>query len=125
MENIRFWCAVNEFHNAVDLLRAPACQDESDYGEIDLRVFAQDIVDTYIKNDSEMQINISASQRNKVQRDVTTTGGPIKRGVFDNAQKEVYAMMSRHSYPRFLVTQHKEASNYSSGGKRSSIVMPT
>jgi hypothetical protein len=107
------------------LLRTPACQDESDYGENDLRVFANDIVDTYIKNDSEMQINISASQRNKVQKDVINTGGPIKRGVFDNAQKEVYAMMSRHSYPRFLVTQHKDASNTSSGGKRSSTVMPT
>lgn len=124
MENIRFWTAVNEFHNAVDLLRTPACQDESDYGENDLRLFALDIVDSYIKNDSDMQINISASQRNKIQRDLKNTSGPIKRGIFDSAQKEVYAMMSRHSYPRFLVSNKSNASKVSNSTKRSTAITP-
>lgn len=112
VENIRFWCICNEFHRAIDLLRTPSCQDESDYGECDIRVFAQDIYDSYIKVGADLQINISAIQRKSIQMSLECASQQVvyrlKRDLFDKAQLEIFKMMSGHSYPRFLASKQND-----------------
>ncbi len=126
VENIQFWSVVTEFHKAVDILRAPTCEDKSEHDESDIRAFAEEIFEKYIKVGSELQINISSSQRRAVEEQMQKSR-VIKRSIFDNAQKEVYALMSRHSYPRFLASRNQElkaTSSKDSKSKRTSIILP-
>lgn len=126
MENIRFWCIVNDFRTSVDILRAPTCEDKSDHDETDIRAFAEEIFEMYVRVGSDLQINISAAQRRKVEEELENSSR-IERPIFDNVQKEIYAMMSRHSYPRFL-TLNKEARASllkQSKSKRSSMIVPS
>ena len=106
----------------MDILRAPTCEDKSDHDEVDIRTFAEEIFNTFVKVGSELQINISASQRKGIQQDMDKASR-IERSLFDPAQKEVYAMMSRHSYPRFLASKTQESEK--SRGKRTSMVVPS
>jgi len=126
VENIRFWCIVNDFRTSVDILRAPTCEDKSDHDETDIRAFAEEIFEMYVRVGSDLQINISAAQRRKVEEELENSSR-IERPIFDNVQKEIYAMMSRHSYPRFL-TLNKEARASllkQSKSKRSSMIVPS
>ena len=95
VENIRFWCVVSDFHKAVDILRAPTCEDKSEHDETDIRTFAEEIFDTYVRPGAEMEINISSDQRMKIKEQLTNSA-TIDKGVFDSAQREIYALMSRH-----------------------------
>ena len=65
------------------------------------------IFEKYVRVESELQINISASQRRKIEEEMTKSSR-IEISIFDNAQKEIYAMMSRHSYPQSLTTRNQE-----------------
>jgi hypothetical protein len=99
---------VNEFHTAVDCLRAPGCEDTTiGTEEHDLRSFAKEIFDTYIKANAEYQVNISSAQRLLVHGQLTSTA-KVSRDIFDKAQKDVFAVMSRDSYPRFLASDYEE-----------------
>jgi len=127
VENIRFWCVINDFHRSVDILRAPTCDDKSDHDESDIRAFAEEIFEKYVRVGSELQINISAVQRRKIEEEITKSSR-IERSIFDNAQKEIYAVMSRHSYPRFLTIKNQEiqASQLKqSKSKRTNLVAPS
>lgn len=125
IENIRFWCIVNDFHKAVDILRAPSCEDKSEYDESDIVAFAEEIFHKYIEVGSESQINISASQRKEIENDLKLSGRRIERSIFDNVQREIYALMSRHSYPRFLASKDQEhKSEMLKHSKRKSIIFP-
>ena len=121
---------VNEFHKAADIIQQAKeinCQNEKD-----LLTFGREIFNTFIEDGSDMQINISEAQsisiRQRLESDDT-----IKRDLFDNAQKEVYSLMSRHSYPRFLSS--KSATSYKTRlekkdvvkrfSRRNSTVLPT
>jgi hypothetical protein len=126
VENIQFYSVVTDFHKAVDILRAPTCDDKSEHDESDIGAFAEEIFETYVKVGSELQINISATQRKGVEKGMKKSSY-IERSIFDNAQKEVYALMSRHSYPRFLASRNQELKTSSSKhlkSKRTSIVLP-
>eukprot|EP00979_Chaetoceros_neogracilis_P006792 scaffold1388_cov267-Chaetoceros_neogracile.AAC.29 len=127
VENIRFWCVVNDFHRSVDILRAPTCEDKSDHDEADIMAFAEAIFEKYVRVGSEMQINVSAAQRKKVEEDMEKLSR-IERPIFDSVQKEIYVMMSRHSYPRFLALKNKEAQASllkHSRSRRASLVVPS
>lgn len=125
IENIRFWCIVNDFHKAVDILRAPSCEDKSEYDESDIVAFAEEIFHKYIEVGSESQINISASQRKEIENALQNSGQRIERSIFDNVQREIYSLMSRHSYPRFLASKDQEyKSEILKYSKRKSIIYP-
>ena len=125
VENIQFWLVITDFHKALDILRAPTCDDKSDHDESDIRAFADEIYSKYVKVGSELQINISSAQRKAIERALEKSGN-IERSIFDNAQKEVYALMSRHSYPRYLASKNQEAKiSEASKSKRSSTVLPS
>ena len=99
---------MNEYHTAVDCLRAPGCEENAiGTEEQDLRSFAKEIFETYIQINAEYQVNISSSQRLLVQTQLTSTY-KMPRDIFDKAQRDVFAVMSRDSYPRFLASDYEE-----------------
>ena len=111
----------------MDILRGPTCDDKSDHDESDIRAFAEEIFEKYVRVESELQINISAGQRRKIEEEMTKSSR-IERSIFDNAQKEIYAMMSRHSYPRFLTVKNQEIQASllkQSKSKRTNLVAPS
>ena len=125
VENVKFWLEVNEFHRAIDVVRDT--EERSRHEEKDVLVFAKEIFQTFIEEGSEMQINISEVQSQSIKQRFNTTD-VISRDLFDSAQKEVYALMSRHSYPRFLSS--KSNANYKAKVKvkratrRNSAILP-
>ena len=96
---------MNDFHQTIDLLRAPTCEDKSEHDESDLKAFAQEIYDEYIKVGTQFQINISSEQSSSIRQGLKSAD-KLNRGLFDNAQNEIFSLMSRHSYPRFLASKH-------------------
>ena len=99
VENVKFWLEVNEFHKAADVIQH--ARENNCHNEKDLLTFAREIFSSFIEEGSDMQINISEAQSLSIRQRLESEE-TIKRDLFDNAQKEVYSMMSRHSYPRFL-----------------------
>ena len=89
--------------------------------------FAEEIFHKYIEVGSELQINISASQRKEIENELRHSGRRIERSIFDNAQREIYALMSRHSYPRFLASKDQEykSEQLKKHSKRKSYIFPT
>ena len=133
-ENIRFWCAVNDFHAEVDLTciehgggkGGDDCggggggDDDGDGGgggdgcanhnpeklsEVELLDFAKEIYGVYIATEGELQVNIPSALVAEI-KDVLEKGD-IRRDMFDNAQREIFNLMSRDSYPRYLATKRK------------------
>lgn len=96
---------MNEFHQTIDVLRAPTCEDKSEHDEGDLKAFAQEIYDEYIKVGAQFQINISSEQSSAIRQGLNSVD-KLNRRLFDNAQNEIFSLMSRHSYPRFLASKH-------------------
>ena len=118
---------MNDFHKAVEILRAPTCEDKSEHGEGDIQEFANEIYKMYIEVGSELQINISSLQRKAVEKAINKSSR-IELSTFDNAQNEVYALMSRHSYPRFLASRNQEEKSSLSKNatiKKTSIIKPS
>ena len=68
VENIRFWCVVNEIHRSVDMLRAPTCDDKSDHDESDIRTFAEEIFEKYVRVESELQMNFQQVKGERLKR---------------------------------------------------------
>ena len=111
----------------MDILRGPTYDDKSEHDESDIRAFAEEIFEKYVRVESELQINISASQRRKIEEEMTKSSR-IEISIFDNAQKEIYAMMGRHSYPRFLTAKFQEKQSSllkQSKSKRTNLVAPS
>lgn len=107
IENIRFWCIVNDFHKNVDLLRAPTQDGNKEDDENDFTAFAEDVFNTYVKVGSDMQINISSAQLKSIETDIAKPGR-VERSLFDKAQKEVYNRMNRDSYRQLLIAKNQE-----------------
>ena len=117
---------MNDFHHTIDLLRAPTCEDKSEHDESDMKAFAKEIYDTYIKVGAPFQINISAEQSQSIRQGICSSE-KLSRRIFDNAQNEIFSLMSRHSYPRFLASSKHSSINTSTtnngtGRRRISIV---
>ncbi len=108
VENIRFWNVVNDFHKAVDMLAATRANGQNTNDTADIQAFAEDIFNTYVKVGSELQINISSDQFKAIETKINEQQ-TADRSLFDNAQDEIFRVMSRHSYPRFLATRNEAA----------------
>ena len=126
-ENIRFWCAVNDFHAEVDLtcvengsVAGDASTDANanandgaegnheKLSEAEILDYAKSIFGTYISSDGELQINIPSALVAEIKKAVES--GRIRRNVFDKAQQEIFSLMSRDSYPRYLAARRKRRS---------------
>ena len=146
-ENIRFWCAVNDFHAEVDLTCVedgiPSTssssssdgdgdgddndveegsgtgggkpqQEEQQADEIDklseseLLEYAKEIFEVYIATEGELQINIPQSMVTEIR--TALEGGKVSRGLFDKAQREIFGLMSRDSFPRYIANKRKASS---------------
>lgn len=125
VENVKFWLEVNEYHKAVDLLRQP--EGHSSHDENDVLNFAKEIYQTFIMEGADMQINISDAQSQKIKQKLESNEA-MTRNVFDEAQAEIYALMSRHSYPRFLSSKshsiYKKKVKEQRSSRRKSTVLP-
>ena len=65
-----------------------------------VKALAQEIYNTFIDHNSSTQVNLSSKQREEVKSAIDS--GQLARETFDTAQKEIFSVMSRDSYPRFL-----------------------
>ena len=168
-ENIRFWCAVNDFHAEVDLTcvedglpstssssseintsaggggdgrgdddggtantdveegaggRQPQEEEaqQEQAGAIDklseseLLEYAKEIFEVYVATEGELQINIPQSMVNEIR--TTLENGRVRRNMFDKAQREIFGIMSRDSYPRYLSTKRKSQSLFQNARSR-------
>ncbi len=123
---MKFWLEVNKFHRAVDSVQN-LIENGSQNHQNDLLTFAKEIYSTFVADGAEMQINISEAQLMDIRQKIESED-IVKRDLFDAAQKEIYSLMSRNSYPRFLSSLSSRASSINAGiGKssRRSTVLPT
>ena len=151
-ENIRFWCAVNDFHAEVDLTCVedgiPSTSSSSSDGdgddddveegsgtgggkpqqeqqqadeidklsESELLEYAKEIFEVYIATEGELQINIPQAMVNEIR--TALESGKVRRNMFDKAQREIFGIMSRDSYPRYLSTKRKSQSLFQNSRSR-------
>ncbi|XP_057714311.1 regulator of G-protein signaling 1-like [Corythoichthys intestinalis] len=83
-ENIEFWMVCEEYKKTRSSFRKT--------------YKAQKIFKHYIQAGAPREINIDHKTRDLIRRNVKTGGA----GCFDEAQRIVYGLMERDSYPRFL-----------------------
>ncbi|KAF3835470.1 hypothetical protein F7725_028028 [Dissostichus mawsoni] len=83
-ENIEFWLTCEDYKKIKSSFR--------------LSSRAKKIYEQFIKAESPKEINIDYHTREQIKRNVKT---PTMH-CFDDAQKIVYGLMERDSYPRFL-----------------------
>lgn len=116
-ENILFWCAVNEYRAKFDDTKTTTIGDDvehnnneqqtgepnTDIGERSIADEAQEIFTRFIDAHSSTQVNLSSAQ----VRDIKTAmdSNSLAKDTFDFAQKEIFSVMSRDSYPRFLASK--------------------
>ncbi|KAL7479782.1 hypothetical protein ACHAW6_005506 [Cyclotella cf. meneghiniana] len=89
-ENIRFWSAVNDFR----------AQFDDDHGSIGEE--AHEIYKKFIGNHAKTQVNLSSKQKNDIKKAIES--GTVTKDMFDVAQKEIFSVMSRDSYPRYVAS---------------------
>eukprot|EP00466_Bigelowiella_natans_P002586 jgi/Bigna1/84155/fgenesh1_pg.124_\ len=96
-ENLDFWKAVEQY------------QTMSQVKHREIR--ARNIMETFIWEDSPLQININAKHRHEIE--AFFKENKLNNDLFDKAQKEVYDLMLKDSYARlfasifFLLRDHK------------------
>ncbi|KAM4640649.1 regulator of G-protein signaling 1 [Discoglossus pictus] len=86
-ENIEFWLACEDYKRTKAL-------DE-------LRSKADIIYQEFIQPDANKQVNIDFATRNSVTRELLEPSPTV----FNDAQKMIYVLMERDSYPRFLKSE--------------------
>mmetsp|Transcript_36252 Transcript_36252/g.87485 ORF Transcript_36252/g.87485 Transcript_36252/m.87485 type:complete len:503 (-) Transcript_36252:335-1843(-) len=109
-ENVRFWCAVNDFRAMFDEEKCtPASTKDNDetsastaHTSAEVTV-AKGICRLFIDPHSKSQVNLSSKQRSDIKNAIDK--GELKRATFDAAQREIFSVMSRDSYPRFLASK--------------------
>jgi len=84
-ENLDFWKAVEQY------------QTMSQVKHREIR--ARNIMETFIWEDSPLQININAKHRHEIE--AFFKENKLNNDLFDKAQKEVYDLMRKDSYARF------------------------
>lgn len=115
-ENILFWCAVNEYRAKFDDNKTTTTitiGDENEHSnerqagaagnearELSIADEAREIYNRFIDNTSSTQVNLSSKQKNDIKSAIDSRN--LTRETFDVAQKEIFSVMSRDSYPRFL-----------------------
>jgi CRP-like cAMP-binding protein len=126
-ENIDFWTECRQFESSYDPkldTMERRVEEESNRKIEEMEVITR-LWNLYIKESAEMQVNISSSMRNVLQKVIKalerwTSGEDIimdgtltrkefeqlldnvrKRNIFVDAKTEIYKLMVRDSYPRF------------------------
>jgi len=114
LENVRFWCAVSDYREKFDeekcITMSKKVDDEksaplTQINDVkrDIITAAKDMYLLYIDHHSNAQVNLSSKQRVDIKKAIES--GQEKRETFDAAQKEIFSVMSRDSYPRFLASK--------------------
>jgi len=85
-ENLQFWIPAKDFRQS----------DNKDPDAI--RTEATEIVEKFIKEGSDGQVNINGATRKDI---LTAMKGQINRDVFQKAEEEVLALMTRDTWGRF------------------------
>ena len=86
-ENIRFWMAIQ------DLKYSPNCQ-------IELK--AQRVHDEFLANGAPCQINIDSRTLDTTLQLLNEDSAVSRRFAFSQAEENVFTLMSKDSYPRFI-----------------------
>lgn len=89
-ENIRFWMAIQ------DLKYSPNCQ-------IELK--AQRVHDEFLANGAPCQINIDSRTLDSTLQLLREESAVSRRFAFSQAEENVFTLMSKDSYPRFIRSQ--------------------
>jgi len=113
LENIRFWQAVNQYREMYEKETQEHMEETANH-----------IYEEYVKPGSEMQVNLPMTMAKIILKKITNKEVTIE--LFDDGQREIFNLMSRDSYQRFLnaTSQRKKArraSNFGVGGRRKSI----
>ena len=87
LENLLFWCEVEAFKVMCDEPQEIAMKARTIYAD-------------YVKPMCEMEVNISGVARRKIEEGLQLD--IIDPNIFNGAQSQVYSLMHRQSYPRFL-----------------------
>jgi len=106
-ENIDFWGTVEEYRQRFEKTKAPKIVRVSEAGSMASKEGAAKLIlDTYIAEGSEKEVNISGTQRAAVVSALGPQGesGSSSDAVFAEAQNEIKRIMQTDSYPRFLKT---------------------
>ena len=82
-ENIRFWISCERYKRA-------SCDE--------LRVMARELYEEYLCGDGANQINIDSYRVKEIEHELDTPN----RWTFQNVQWDIFLLMKRDSYPRFL-----------------------
>jgi regulator of G-protein signaling len=89
-ENIRFWMAIQ------DLKYSPNCQIE---------IKAQRVHDEFLANGAPCQINIDSRTLDSTLNLLKEESAVSRRFAFSQAEENVFTLMSKDSYPRFIRSQ--------------------
>ena len=84
--------------------------------ESELLEYAREIFEVYIATEGELQINIPQAMVNEIR--TALESGKVRRNMFDKAQREIFGIMSRDSYPRYLSTKRKSQSLFQNSRSR-------
>jgi hypothetical protein len=137
-ENVRFWCAVNDYRakfldeekSSTPTPPSEADDDESKAPEdaigqsivVDTREIndvARELYASFIAANSDTPVNLSSAQRSEIK--VAVESGKTTKCTFDRAQREIFSVMSRDSYPRYLASKLNRKPIWVNG---KSIVIP-
>lgn len=119
---VRFWVAVNEYKAKFDEESCPPSSnldtddEESDKHDADtaggkesleaeIHSLASDIYDSFVQ-DTEHQVNLSSRHKNDLKEAIDSK--QLRKDTFDAAQKEIFGVMARDSYPRYLGVQKRQ-----------------
>ena len=89
-ENLLFWTEVESLKTETT--------DDTDYS-----TKAKNIHWKYLRAHCAQEVNVTGAVRLDIERALGEE--PVRKDVFDRAQHEVYTMMCRDIYPRFLLSQ--------------------
>mmetsp|Transcript_14064 Transcript_14064/g.29650 ORF Transcript_14064/g.29650 Transcript_14064/m.29650 type:complete len:478 (-) Transcript_14064:124-1557(-) len=107
-ENIQFWNAVNEykskFKDEENCLPLPPLDNDDEASgpreDFDAIKEGTELYKRFVAVTAEEQINLNAKQRNFIKS--VAESKSFQKDTFDDAQKEIFTVMSKDSYPRFL-----------------------
>ena len=118
-ENVRFWCDVNDYKAKFDVETGvpPTSSEPDDIDEsspdvqptdsVEIAAVAKGIFSIYFDPKSKAPVNLSSKQKADVKMSIDT--GKLTRDTFDAAQREIFGVMSRDSYPRFVRSKKNRA----------------
>ena len=111
---VRFWVAVNEYKSKFDEESCPPSSAADNDDEEDIRyargskesleaeilALAKNIYDSFVLDTAKHQVNLSSRHKSDIRKAIDSK--QLVKDTFDAAQKEIFGVMARDSYPRYL-----------------------